>query len=485
MKSQLAVQEQKEGIVLQASRSLQHVAVRPVADHTVQPEPAGALTEFHFGRDLSQVAVHAESGAAQSELAPPCPVTPTRCPFGGACHTCPTRVQAKLAVNQPGDEYEQEADRVSEQVVRMEAYGDVVFTGSPAGKRLDTGTHEESVTKPVRRLCAECEGETLQPKVVATVAGVDRDLALRHTEAKVNAVSGGQQLTNEQREFFGPRFGVDFSSVRIHTDGSADAAARAVGAHAYTRGSHIVFRRDRYDPHSYTGRQLLAHELAHVVQQGTAPRNQYRSVNENVERHVASNGLHLGIAHEVVRRWPGDNMDPPGDCGGARYLVLRGSVATAKAVVSTLGACSAGDNCLTLAVKIAAIAAEIGARVALMATCFRGGDTDHRQQVQDKINMMNRCYRFFSNSNCDPALIEAMAAVVEAARGVIAALATAVAIALVVALIAAIILLAKVIVAAIAAVGAAAAGIATAAAAVIALLVLIKSKLPPEETSGA
>ena len=55
----------------------------------------------------------------------------------------------------------------------------------------------------------------------------------------------------------------------------------------------------------------------------------------------------MGMANHVVQRWPGDGMVPPGDCGWATYLPLRGSVETAKAVVSTLGACSAGDNCLT------------------------------------------------------------------------------------------------------------------------------------------
>ena len=98
-------------------------------------------------------------------------------------------------------------------------------------------------------------------------AGVDRGRGLHQAEAKVDAVSGGKPLTNEQRAFFEPRFGVDFSRVRIHTGRSADTAARAVGAHAFTRGSDVVFRGDQYHPNTYAGRQLLAHELTHVVQQ--------------------------------------------------------------------------------------------------------------------------------------------------------------------------------------------------------------------------
>ena len=161
-------------------------------------------------------------------------------------------------------------------------------------------------------------------------------------------------------------------------------------------------------------------------------------------------------------------MSPPGDCGWAKYLVLRGAVETAKAVVSTLGACARGDSCPLARHQIAAITAEIAARVALDATCFKGGDTGHRQQVQDKINMMNRCYRFFTTSNCPTELITAMAVVVEAAH-VVAGAAVAVSIALVIALIEAIIALAEVIAALIAA-AAEAAEVVAAVAAVVALL---------------
>src|SRR5690606_36670119 len=109
-----------------------------------------------------------------------------------------------------------------------------------------------------------------------------------------------------------------------------------------------------------------------------------------------------------------------GDCDWAKYLALLGAVEAARAIVSMLGESAPGDNCMTRAMKIAAIAAEIAARGARDATCFRGGDAGHRQQVQDKINMMNRCYRFFSQSGCPQQLVEAMARVVERAMEVIA-----------------------------------------------------------------
>ena len=70
------------------------------------------------------------------------------------------------------------------------------------------------------------------------------------------------------------RFGRDFSRVRVHTGGEAAASARAVGARAYTYGSDAFFGAGQYSPGTYEGRGLLAHELAHVVQQrAPAPQN--------------------------------------------------------------------------------------------------------------------------------------------------------------------------------------------------------------------
>ena len=80
---------------------------------------------------------------------------------------------------------------------------------------------------------------------------------------------GGAPLDGEAREFMESRFGHDFSRVRVHTDEQAAESARAVNANAYTVGSNIVFRSGLYAPVTVPGKQLLAHELAHVVQQGS------------------------------------------------------------------------------------------------------------------------------------------------------------------------------------------------------------------------
>ena len=81
------------------------------------------------------------------------------------------------------------------------------------------------------------------------------------------AAADGRPLDATTRIDMGSRFGHDFSGVQVHADERAASAARAVGAEAYTRGPDIVFAAGRYEPSTVQGRALLAHELAHVVQQ--------------------------------------------------------------------------------------------------------------------------------------------------------------------------------------------------------------------------
>ena len=85
--------------------------------------------------------------------------------------------------------------------------------------------------------------------------------------------SPGQPLDGRTRSSLERRLGHDFGRVRVHTDARAAASARAVHANAYTVGSDVVFGSGQYAPGTGAGRRLLAHELAHVIQQGEAPRH--------------------------------------------------------------------------------------------------------------------------------------------------------------------------------------------------------------------
>lgn len=184
------------------------------------------------------------------------PIPPSHNPVWDAVATSshaagPPRIQAKLAVSQPGDPSEQEADRVADQVMRMPE-------------------------PTVQRKCAACVGGGPCPKCEAEQSGT--------LHRKADATSGpsassdaagltshlghGKPLDPGTRAFFEPRFGHDFSHVRVHTDTTAAESARAVNASAYTVGRDMVFARGHYAPQTEHGQQLVAHELSHVVQQG-------------------------------------------------------------------------------------------------------------------------------------------------------------------------------------------------------------------------
>lgn len=93
--------------------------------------------------------------------------------------------------------------------------------------------------------------------------------------------SPGQPLDSQTRAFMEPRFGHDFSNVRIHSDPAASASARAVQAHAYTVGQHVVFGTGAYQPSQRSGQALLAHELTHTIQQQGAGQMQRLSIAED------------------------------------------------------------------------------------------------------------------------------------------------------------------------------------------------------------
>lgn len=82
---------------------------------------------------------------------------------------------------------------------------------------------------------------------------------------------GGSPLDPGARSFLEERMGHDFSDVRVHTGARADESARSIHAQAYTVGSDVVFRSGAYQPDTSAGRHVLAHELAHVVQQKAGP----------------------------------------------------------------------------------------------------------------------------------------------------------------------------------------------------------------------
>lgn len=114
--------------------------------------------------------------------------------------------------------------------------------------------------------------------------------------------SPGRPLDAATRSFMEPRFGHDFSKVRIHTDAKAAESADAVNAHAYTVGRDIVFAQGRYSTGAQS-RQLLAHELTHVVQQGSGESTAAQSIgpeNDAYEHEAESVANHIAGANSAA-----------------------------------------------------------------------------------------------------------------------------------------------------------------------------------------
>ncbi|MGH2396924.1 MAG: eCIS core domain-containing protein, partial [bacterium] len=165
-------------------------------------------------------------------------------------------VQAKLAVSQPDDPYEREADRVAAQVLQMPE-------SAVEGKSIQ----HHGLSAQIQRQCGPCreEEETIQRMETPAAAPETTPAAGSDVLAPPGA---GHALPGSARAFFEPRFGYDFSQVRVHVDERAAESARAVNALAYTVGQDVVFGAGEYAPGTTTGNRLMAHELAHVVQQG-------------------------------------------------------------------------------------------------------------------------------------------------------------------------------------------------------------------------
>lgn len=183
-------------------------------------------------------------------------------------------IQAKLKIGQPNDIYEQEADRVADEVMLMPEpqippKPTCPFANGPScgeediGEIVQTKPLAEQITPLVQREVEE-EKEIIQKE---EGSGQSFEVSTE-IESRINSVMGtGQPLPETIRAYFEPRFGYDFSKVRVHIDDKANKSARMFNSLAYTIGHDVVFQRSHYQPTSMGGKRLLAHELAHVIQQ--------------------------------------------------------------------------------------------------------------------------------------------------------------------------------------------------------------------------
>jgi hypothetical protein len=193
-------------------------------------------------------------------------------------------MQAKIAVGAVNDPLEREADQVAEKVMRMPDAG-AFARSSVRGGRIP-GVQRSCACGGT---CADCQKKNFAgegPEQVQTKRINAGDGGPSQAPASVHGVlrSCGQPLDGATRAFMEPRFGRDFSQVRVHSNAAAQQSARDVNAQAYTLGRNIVFAAGRFAPATHEGRRLIAHELAHVMQQDSAQAGKIDGVSDSTVR---------------------------------------------------------------------------------------------------------------------------------------------------------------------------------------------------------
>jgi len=196
-------------------------------------------------------------------------------------------IQRQLTIGEPGDKYEQEADRVASQVVeQINSPAAAQSTQGESVHRMEEKPEElqrQPEITPLQR--EEVEKEELQAKSILqgreaiAVGEASTDL-----ETAINSArGGGQPLDAGLQRSMGQAMGADFSGVRVHTDAQSDQLNQSIQAKAFTTGQDVFFRQGAYDPGSHGGQELIAHELTHVVQQnGGAVQRYFYDSNDTV-----------------------------------------------------------------------------------------------------------------------------------------------------------------------------------------------------------
>lgn len=304
------------------------------------------------------------------------------------CSTCATEedeAQAKLPVSKPNDPLEQEADRFAEQVM----HGHTPTPCGAAAPAVQMDALDEAVEK-AEQIDDDDEAQTL-PQGTGTRTALAKREGSSPQAVPERAIprSGGRPLEPDVQHFMRERTGLDFAHVRVQADAEAAASASRLAARAYTVGSNIYFGRGEYRPQSREGRKLLAHELAHVVQQS---RGKVQSALKVEPSSVSS-------APPSIQRQP--RLLPPGNC-------IRGIHDTMQRAVDAWcdhpsgRACTPGEPCGRLLQKIRRNQMCARNRRTINDVCYNGGDVGHRIAERDARRAQATCMALFRASCTTP-----------------------------------------------------------------------------------
>ncbi|ABW30953.1 conserved hypothetical protein [Acaryochloris marina MBIC11017] len=204
-------------------------------------------------------------------------------------------IQRKLTLGQPGDKYEQEADRIASQVVQQ--------INAPTLSQFNQG---QSVQRE-KELEEEVLAQSIRPAIQRQQEKTDEKIS-SELESSINTARGsGQPLDTGLQQSMGQVMGADFSGVRVHTDAQSDQLNQSIQARAFTTGQDVFFREGAYQPGNRHGQELIAHELTHVVQQNSAIQAKRSSVSfERLpsREQTEKSAMAFGQPSEIVNQSP-------------------------------------------------------------------------------------------------------------------------------------------------------------------------------------
>ena len=180
---------------------------------------------------------------------------------------------SSLRVSSPSDPAEREASAVAHTVVNMRGAGSASPRISAAGAGASSGSGALRRTGPAP-IASQASATAVIQRSATPAAASGGDVPARIQAS----LAGGTPLPASVRRFMEPRFKASFANVRVHTDANAASLSRQLAAQAFTTGNHIFFARDQFQPETAAGRELIAHELAHTIQQGAVAREPTTSV---------------------------------------------------------------------------------------------------------------------------------------------------------------------------------------------------------------
>ncbi len=250
----------------------------------------------------------------------------------------PLFYQPKLTIGAPDDVYEKEADAMADKVMRMPMPEPINFsTAMNVVNRKCTECKEEE--KLQRKEKRDEDDDKIQMKSENTIYTGKAAPSIVHD---VINTSGGKSLDPDTRSFMEPRFGYDFSNVKIHDNPIAAKSSDSINALAYTSGNNVVFNSGQYNTNSDSGKRLLAHELTHTIQQGSViPTMNLSAKQDQIQRQAAP------APRKTI--WVNIGFDSSAQANEETMKKLRASIAVEKAAISNC--CSAHANACNIDVK--------------------------------------------------------------------------------------------------------------------------------------